>query len=132
MNSLNLEQERKMVKEKINRLIKECKDDADMLDIIQSDVLALGEYVTEVCSMEFSSILIREREEGEKLREDLEKCDQERHNAHERAIMGVKRLNRFAAMKGLSPIYEGDINNRYEIADFCSEVMNEYFDTRTL
>ena len=40
-----------MVKEKINRLIKECKDDWDMLDIIQSDVLALGEYVTEVCSM---------------------------------------------------------------------------------
>ena len=35
-----------MVKEKINRLIKECKDDFDMLDIIQSDVLALGEYVT--------------------------------------------------------------------------------------
>ena len=82
--------------------------------------------------MEFSSILIREREEGEKLREDLEKCDQDRHNAHERAIMGVKRLNRFAAMKGLSPIYEGDINNRYEIADFCSEVVNEYFDTRIL
>ena len=121
-----------MVKEKINRLIKECKDDFDMLDIIQSDVLALGEYVTEVCSMEFPSILIREREEGAKLREDLEKCDQDRHNAHERAIMGVKRLNRFAAMKGLPLIYEGDINNRYEIADFCSEVVNEYFDTRTL
>lgn len=30
-----------MIKEKINRLIDACKDDSDMLDIIQADVLAL-------------------------------------------------------------------------------------------
>ena len=75
-----------------------------MLDIIQADVLALGEYTQAVYSMEFSSAIIREKYEGEKVRDALEKNDQDRHNAHERAIMGVKRLNRFAGMKGLEPV----------------------------
>lgn len=48
-----------MIKEKINRLIDACKDDSDMLDIIQADVLALGEYTQAVYSMEFSSAIIR-------------------------------------------------------------------------
>ena len=55
-----------------------------------------------------------------------------RNNAHERAIMGVKRLNRFAGMKGLEPIFDGDVSNRYEVADFCCETVKEYFDNRIL
>ena len=104
----------------------------DMLDIIQADVLALGEYTQAVYSMEFSSAIIREKYEGEKVRDALEKNDQDRHNAHERAIMGVKRLNRFAGMKGLEPIFDGDVSNRYEVADFCCETVKEYFDNRIL
>ena len=79
-----------------------------------------------------SSAIIREKYEGEKVRDALEKNDQDRHNAHERAIMGVKRLNRFAEMKGLEPIFDGDVSNRYEVADFCCETVKEYFDNRTL
>lgn len=48
-----------MIKEKINRLIDACKDDSDMLDIIQADVLAWGEYTQAVYSMEFLNILVR-------------------------------------------------------------------------
>lgn len=44
-----------------------------MLDIIQADVLALGEYTQAVYSMEFSSAIIREKYEGEKVRDALEK-----------------------------------------------------------
>ena len=103
-----------------------------MLDIIQADVLALGEYTQAVYSMEFSSAIIREKYEGEKVREKKKKNDQDRHNAHERAIMGVKRLNHFAGMKGLEPIFDGDVSNRYEVADFCCETVKEYFDNRIL
>lgn len=41
-------------------------------------------------------------------------------------------LNRFAEMKGLEPIFGGDVSNRYEVADFCCETVKEYFDNRTL
>lgn len=110
-----------MRKEKINKLIESWKDDKEVLDIIQADVLALGEYTQAVYYYE-----------GEEVRDALGKNDQSRHDAHERAIMGVKRLNRFASMKGLEPIFEGDIDNRYEVADFCCATVKEYFDNRTL
>ena len=64
-----------MIKEKINRLIDACKDDSDMLDIIQADVLSLGEYTQAVYSMEFSSAIIREKYEGEKVRDALLSLD---------------------------------------------------------
>ncbi len=64
-----------MIKEKINRLIDACKDDSDMLDIIQADVLDLGEYTQAVYSMEFSSAIIREKYEGEKVRDALLSLD---------------------------------------------------------
>lgn len=65
----------RMIKEKINRLIDACKDDSDMLDIIQADVLDLGEYTQAVYSMEFSSAIIREKYEGEKVRDELLSLD---------------------------------------------------------
>ena len=37
-----------MRKEKINKLIEAWKDDKEVLDIIQADVLALGEYTQAV------------------------------------------------------------------------------------
>ena len=46
-----------------------------MLDIIQADVLALGEYTQAVYSMEFSSAIIREKYEGEKVRDALLSLD---------------------------------------------------------
>ena len=64
-----------MIKEKINRLIDACKDDSDMLDIIQADVLDLGEYTQAVYSMESSSAIIREKYEGEKVRDALLSLD---------------------------------------------------------
>ena len=65
----------RMIKEKINRLIDACKDESDMLDIIQADVLDLGEYTQAVYSMEFSSAIIREKYEGEKVRDALLSLD---------------------------------------------------------
>lgn len=79
-----------MRKEKINKLIESWKDDKEVLDIIQADVLALGEYTQAVYYMEFSVAIIKAKYEGEEVRDALGKNDQSRHDAHERAIMGVK------------------------------------------
>ena len=42
----------KMIKEKFLNLVNVCKNDRDMLDIIESDMRALGEYVYAVHMME--------------------------------------------------------------------------------
>ena len=72
-----------------------------MLEIIESDMKALGEYVYAVHMMETSIPIIHINYEGEELRDRVEKLDRNRRDHHDRAIMGVKRLNRFAEMEGV-------------------------------
>lgn len=120
-----------MVKEKFLNLVNACKNDRDMLDIIESDMRALGEYVYAVHMMETSLPIIRINYEGQELRDRVEKLDHNRREHHERAIMGVKRLNRFAEMEGVEKIFAGDVNDRYAIADFCRDTTIEMFDDRT-
>ena len=62
---------------------------------------------------------------------EIEKLDHNRRAHHERAIIGVKRLNRFAEMEGVEKIFTGDVEDRYAIADFCRDVTVEMFDDRT-
>ena len=85
-----------MIKEKFLNLVNACKNDSEMLEIIESDMKALGEYVYAVHMMETSIPIIHINYEGEELRDRVEKLDRNRRDHHDRAIMGVKRLNRFA------------------------------------
>lgn len=115
-----------MIKEKFLNLVDACKNDRDMLDIIESDMRALGEYVYAVHMMETALPIIRINYEGQELR-----LDHNRRAHHERAIIGVKRLNRSAEMEGVEKIFTGDVEDRYAIADFCRDVTVEMFDDRT-
>lgn len=120
-----------MIKEKFLNLVNACKNDMDMLDIIESDMKALGEYVYAVHMMETSLPILRVNYECQELRGLAEKLDYNRREHHERAIMGVKRLNRFAEMEGVEKIFTGDVNDRYAVADFCRDTTVEMFDDRT-
>ena len=73
-----------MIKEKFLNLVNACKNDRDMLDIIESDMRALGEYVYAVHIMETSLPIIRVNYEGQELRDRVEKLDHNRRAHHER------------------------------------------------
>lgn len=120
-----------MIKEKFLNLVNACKNDSEMLEIIESDMKALGEYVYAVHMMETSLPIIHINYDGQELRNRVEKLDRNRRDHHDRAIMGVKRLNRFAEMEGVEKIFTGDIEDRYAIADFCRDTTIEMFDDRT-
>ena len=122
---------KKLIKEKFLNLVNACKNDRDMLDIIESDMRALGDYVYTVHMMETALPITRINYEGQELRDRIEKLDHNRRAHHERAIIGVKRLNRFAEMEGVEKIFTGDVEDRYAIADFCRDVTVEMFDDRT-
>ena len=119
-----------MIKEKFLNLVNACKNDSEMLEIIESDMKALGEYVYAVHMMETSLPIIHINYDGQELRNRVEKLDSNRRDHHDRAIMGVKRLNRFAEMEGVEKIFTGDIEDRYAIADFCRDATVEMFDDR--
>lgn len=106
------------------------EDANDYLDILEKDMYSLGEYVDSVTKMETSIVIARARLEGEALRDRVMQLDKNRRDCHELAIMGIKRMNRFAKNFEVEPIYAGDVDDRYAIADFCMKTVEELFSNR--
>lgn len=119
-----------MIKEKFQALVSACAGDTDMLDIIDSDMQALSDYVNAVYAMETSIPIILARYEGEDVRDRIQTLDQRRRDKHERAIVAVKRLNRFAQMENVQPLFTGNTSDRYQVAKFCQACMAEFFSGR--
>ena len=118
------------IKEKYQALVHACSND-DMLDIIINDMKSLEHYVNAVYNMEITIPLVLARYEGQDVRDRVEELDKNRNIAHERAILAVKRLNRFSGILGTSALFDGDVDDRYQVADFCFYVVSEVFQNRT-
>lgn len=120
-----------MIKEKYQKLVNVYKSDHDILAIILDDMAALDSYVHEVYKMETALPVLKTKYSGQELRDKRSLYDGSRHLAHERAIMAVKRLNRFSEKAGLKLFFEGDTTDRIQIANFCMQTVNEFFDKRS-
>ena len=44
----------------------------------------------------------------------------------------MKRLNRFAGLADLPRLFDGNVDDRYEVADFCMNTVNTVFSARSL
>lgn len=115
--------------EKFKQLVAAWANDEDALEYIEKDMNSFGEYVNARFRMEMQMTIATMREgldatELANIRHDL---DQKRHDWHETAITGVKRICRFATIMDVEPLFTGDFNNREEIANFCMEIVNEFF-----
>lgn len=113
-------------------LLEYFKTDHDVLDIIKTDIAHLQEYVQAVYSMETLIPIYRVRYDDDDLRYHIEKLDNARRDKHNLAIMSVKRLNRFADLAKLPRLFDGNVDDRYEVADFCMNTVNTVFSTRSL
>ena len=113
-------------------LLEYFKTDHDVLDIIKTDITHLQEYVQAVYSMETLIPIYRVRYDGDDLRYNIEKLDNARRDKHNLAIMSVKRLNRFAGLADLPRLFDGNVDDRYEVADFCMNTVNTVFSARSL
>ena len=120
-----------MIKRKYEELVARFKDDDEMLEFIKERMQYICRYVESVTAMEYSMPLLRARFEGQELREKIENLDRNRRISHEAAISAVKQLNRLCVSEGVEKLYSGDEENRYEIGDFCGEVVNTLFEGRT-
>lgn len=117
-------------KENFLALVEAYSDDDMVLDMIASNMNNLGNYVDSVYSMEYRIPILRARLDAVDFQDAVMDLDRGRRNAHEAAISSVKILNRVAGKAGLPPLYDGDVENRYQVADFCMEVVKELFDDR--
>ncbi len=114
-----------MIKEKYEKLIKASGDDADF---VADQMDNFRRYVNSVVEMEIRLPLLRMRCSSiEDYQEKVMELDKKRRSSHECAIDSCNILNRLSEKLGLPAFFEGDTNDRYEVADFCLQVINELF-----
>ena len=119
------------IKRKFLQLVSACKKDEELFDFIAMGMNAMVNYVGKVAHMEYCIPLYNARYEGQKFRDKIQELDERRRMAHESAISAVNSLTRLAKHLGVEPMFDGDPEDRYQIADFCEAMVHEFFVNRS-
>lgn len=120
-----------MIKEKIERLVNAYKEDGEVIEMINDTMDGFADYVQSVNQMENTINIMRFKLDAAEYRERLQALDRNRRIIHNGCIAGCKLLNRLSASVGLDKFFEGNIEERLEVAEFAMEVTKEIFDNRT-
>ncbi len=111
------------------QLIKTEKD-SDVLEYIENTIKTCCDYVKAVDMMETQLITARMRMEQDEYQEFIQRIDTHRRALHNDAIASVSFLNRCAESNGLQKIFLGNKEDRYEVADFCLQIVQTIFKNR--
>ena len=115
--------------EKINKLI-EVADKED-LDIIQDSIDSFPKYIDSIVKMEVGATIAKHRcNTQDEFVAEIQRLDKNRRIIHNSAITSAKILNRLCNLYKIEKIYEGDVEDRYEVADFAKEVVDVYYQIR--
>ena len=102
------------------------------LDTVEKAMLAFHNYVKTVVDGEMKLLIQGSSLDGQEYRDAITQYDGDRHSAHEKAIGDAKLVNRLAAREGLPPIFTGDDTQRHQVADFCLELDQYFFQNRRM
>lgn len=122
-----------MYKERFKKLVLAVKEAGgpymdDDLDTIVRDMDSFIDYVRSVFTMEVLLPVICARYEGQEVRDRISALDTSRRNKHERAIVAISKLERMCDDFGVPVLFEGNKEDRYEVADFCLAIVTEFFE----
>jgi carboxylesterase type B len=123
-----------MFREKINEFIKVISktEDSECLDMMEELIESASDYIRRVNVLEIGVMVGKYNKEGDEYREYIKKLDKQRSNAHNSLISNVKIINRLCRNNNLSMIYQGNEEDRIEVAEFAQKVVDELFSTRRL
>ena len=91
-----------------------------------------ADYVAQVYLNELTIPTIHFRYEGNEIAEKIMELDRRRNQKHEALISGLSSLNRICDGYQSERIYQGDLKNRYQVADFAEAAMHCFFATRDI
>lgn len=120
-----------MYKTNFIALVNAYSKDEDALELIETNMNNLNNYVSAVYAMEVQIQTLRFRLEGDEYREAVTNLDRRRRSAHEAAIAACSILNRLAGLEGVEPLYSGNLEDRNEVAEFCIAIVDELFHGRS-
>ena len=123
-----------MYREKINLFLDTISKtpDSDFVSLVEDLVSAAAEYVRRVVIKEAASVVGKFNKEGAEYRDNCQRLDESRSDAHNSLIATVKAINRLCRIYDIPVIFAGDEQKRVEIADFAQQLVDEYFSTRKL
>lgn len=124
-----------MYKERIAKLMNAVKHEPDDLEFVESRMNTFTEYMSHVAWMETRiQRLTIEGVQGEEWRNQVESLDKQRRSKHNVAMDAINQLNRLSKVVGLEPFYDGPVDHehRTEIGDVIGNIVNEYFEGRTV
>lgn len=124
-----------MYKERIANLMKVAKSEPDDLDFVESRMSVFTDYMAHTAWMETRiQRLTIEGVEGEEWRDQVQRMDSMRRSKHNVAMDAINQLNRLSKVYGLEPFYDGivDHEHRTQVGDVIGDIVNEYFQGRTV
>ena len=122
-----------MYKESIQGIMEANKDDADIMEFIESRVNTFTEYVGHVSFMETRIQRLKiQGVGGDEWRDAIESLDTRRREKHNMAMAAAQQLNRLCQSSGLPLFYDKPIDHEHRnaVGDLCQTVVDEYFEGR--
>ena len=118
--------------ELLHKMRRDPENEPDDYAFIEGRMNILSEYVATVFVMQIGMTVVHDRFIGDDVAEYIEKLDHTRHDKHDMAITAATQLNRFCDRYGVERIFDGDINSRQEVAEFCIQAVDDIFANRSI
>lgn len=120
--------------DKINKINEVYKDDELIIEMLNDTINDASKYVDVVTRNEALIKTLRFRLEGYDFRVRVQELDELRRRTHNGLIANLKSLNRLLSTDKRKELllFEGDINDRYQVADWAMDAVNNIFTNRRL
>lgn len=102
-------------------------DKEDALRFIEDKLSSFVKYSNIVIKEQIMTPIWRDRLEGQDYRDAITNIDRQRRITHDSCIGSVNQLNRMSAALGLEPFADIDTSDRYQVAEFIGQFVNEVY-----
>ena len=116
----------------LTNLAKIYADDLEVIEIIEDTINVYGDYVAYVHKMESLKPILKIKLGKDEYKNAVEEMDEKRTRIHNAAIASTKTINRLCESNDLSLFFQGNIEDRVEVAEFIRDVVVNVFENRKL
>ena len=116
----------------LTNLAKIYADDVEVIEIIEDTINVYGDYVAYVHKMESLKPILKIKLGKDEYKNSVEEMDEKRTRIHNAAIASTKTINRLCEFNELPLFFQGNIEDRVEVAEFIKNVVTNVFENRKL
>ena len=116
----------------LTNLAKIYADDVEVIEIIEDTINGYGDYVAYVHKMESLKPILKIKLGKDEYKNSVEEMDEKRTRIHNAAIASTKIINRLCESNRIPLFFEGNIDDRVEVAEFIRDVVVNVFENRKL